>query len=78
MVYVSSVYCDWCFNYWSDNCLISAGGKPKGVQDIYSLDAVAYKGSDYYWSPIRKSAPDYRLDKPIMITQNSRYISFLF
>lgn len=64
---LDSKVCDYCFNYYSDECLRIAGGKDKGVLDYYQIHTYPFGGNFSTFSPIVKSAADLKLDKPVMI-----------
>ncbi len=59
--------CGNCFNIYSDECMVNAGGKEHGKLDFYQMHT-------YEWSaefPIKNKADYYGLDKPLIIGEFS-------
>jgi len=54
-------------NYYSDHCLTSVGGEPKGTIDFYQFHSYVWQGKFATNSPFKHRASDYNLDKPIIV-----------
>ncbi|XP_012936321.1 mannan endo-1,4-beta-mannosidase [Aplysia californica] len=56
-------------NHYKDSCLKAAGGKEKGVLDFYSVHSYSNFPNNQFdvTSVFKHSAPDYGLDKPIVV-----------
>ena len=57
------------FNYYSDECLLAAGGKSLGVLDFYQIHTYRHS-SDGNWEagqPMVQAEADYSLLKPLVI-----------
>jgi mannan endo-1,4-beta-mannosidase len=62
------------FNYWSDECLVKAGRKPKGILNFYQIHTYASAGTGRFskGSPFNVKGPGaYQLDKPVLIGEFS-------
>ncbi|CAG2176469.1 unnamed protein product, partial [Oppiella nova] len=59
--------CSDCFNLYQDQCLVAAGGKANGVMDFYQIHSYEC-GQEH---PIKRSAQQYGLDKPLMVGEFS-------
>ena len=62
------------FNYFKDECLVSAGGKPNGVLDFYQIHTYAHPTAYDNGSPFGNGVVDvssYKLDKPMVIGEFS-------
>ncbi|ESO83347.1 hypothetical protein LOTGIDRAFT_204833 [Lottia gigantea] len=58
-------------NYFSDHCLIKAGGKKEGTLDFYQWHSYTWQGHFNSLSPFKHSASEYKLDKPLVIGEFS-------
>jgi len=54
-------------NYWTDECLVKAGGKANGVMDFWQIHSYAYNGKFNSQAPFEHEAKDYGLDRPIVV-----------
>ncbi|CAG2111639.1 unnamed protein product [Medioppia subpectinata] len=63
----STGQCDHCFNLYQDQCLVAAGGKANGVLDFYQMHSYEC-GAEH---PIKRTAEQYSLDKPLMVGEFS-------
>jgi len=59
--------CSGCRNYYTNACLSGAGQKSNGYIDFYQMHTYTYNGAYSAWSPMKKSASNYGLDKPLVI-----------
>lgn len=61
------------FNYYKDECLILAGGDPRGVLDVYQIHTYANNLTGVFLagSPFNHRAEDYQLTKPLIIGEFS-------
>ncbi|XP_076822827.1 mannan endo-1,4-beta-mannosidase-like [Clavelina lepadiformis] len=61
------------FNYYSDHCLIQAGGRSLGTLDFYQIHTYAWNGAYSTTSPMvpTNSASLYQLNKPLVIGEFS-------
>lgn len=55
------------FNFFSDECLVSAGGEQNGILDFQQLHSYAFNGQYGVHSPLRQKATDYQLKVPLVI-----------
>ncbi len=63
--------CHGCHDYFSDECLRGAGGKQNGIIDLYNMHTYTWNGKYTDYSPMKKVASDYKLNKPIIIGEFS-------
>jgi len=63
------------FNYFKDECLISAGGKQNGVLDFQQLHTYAFNGKYDTHSPIYQVRDDFGLDIPLVIGEFENQLS---
>ena len=76
------------FNYYKDECLLAAGGKPNGTLDFYQIHTYAHASKFDVGSPFGTGVNDvksYKLDKPMIVgefsagsTNGKRTISNLY
>nr|BBB35836.1 endo-1,4-beta-mannanase [Eisenia fetida] len=59
-------------NYYTDNCLIDAGGDSLGVIDFYQMHTYAWEGAYTSSSPLLVPNSQYNLDKPNNIGEFSQ------
>ena len=62
------------FNYYKDECLVSAGGKINGVLDFYQIHTYAHATAYDNGSPFGNGVVDvssYKLDKPMVVGEFS-------
>lgn len=59
--------CSNCYNIYRDECLVAAGGKANGKLDFYQMHT--YEWSEQF--PMKRNAPDYGLDKPLIVGEFS-------
>jgi len=59
--------CSNCFNIYEDECMVRAGGKDNGKLDFYQMHT--YECSAEF--PIKRTAEQYGLDKPLIIGEFS-------
>jgi hypothetical protein len=55
------------YNYYSDNCLIKAGGKTNGILDFYQMHTYSWNGAFSSTSPMKNTFTSYGLTKPLVI-----------
>ncbi|XP_055895654.1 mannan endo-1,4-beta-mannosidase-like isoform X2 [Biomphalaria glabrata] len=55
------------FDFYSDSCLVKAGGKPLGVMDFFQYHSNSWHGVFDDVSPFKHSSSDYKVNKPILI-----------
>jgi len=63
--------CDYCFNYYKDECVREAGGKQKGVLDFYQIHTYQWQNKYTEFSPMLKTAAELKLDKVVIIGELS-------
>jgi mannan endo-1,4-beta-mannosidase len=63
--------CVHCHNYYKNECLHGAGGKPKGVLDFYQIHTYTNNGKYNEFSPMKKTAAAFKLNKPLIIGEFS-------
>ena len=55
-------------NYWSDACLVEAGGHASGVLDFYEVHSYAQPNQPFdAFSPFVHGAGDYEFDRPLLV-----------
>ncbi|XP_046463075.1 mannan endo-1,4-beta-mannosidase-like [Daphnia pulex] len=54
-------------NYYTDSCLVAAGGKANGKLDFYQMHTYAFNGQWGPDAPFKVSASSYGLNKPLVI-----------
>ncbi|XP_012942702.1 mannan endo-1,4-beta-mannosidase isoform X2 [Aplysia californica] len=57
----------WLVNHYSDTCLVAAGGRPLGTLDFYEYHSYSWDGIFDGVAVFRHSAPDYKMNKPILV-----------
>lgn len=58
-------------NFYTDECLLAAGGRQGGTLDVYQIHTYSWQGSFSPTSPFKISGWDYNLDKPLIIGEFS-------
>ncbi|XP_046551546.1 uncharacterized protein LOC124261281 [Haliotis rubra] len=59
------------FNYYKDECMKKAGGKPQGHLTFYSTHTYDGEKTQIFdsWAPFLHNASEYKLDKPLVIAE---------
>eukprot|EP01095_Lingulamoeba_sp_RSL-Kostka_P008491 TRINITY_DN2862_c2_g1_i1.p2 TRINITY_DN2862_c2_g1~~TRINITY_DN2862_c2_g1_i1.p2 ORF type:complete len:355 (+),score=104.36 TRINITY_DN2862_c2_g1_i1:79-1065(+) len=60
------------FNYYTDECLITAGNQSNGYLDVYEVHSYSYNGKYDNESPFLNTYSDYDLDKPLIVGEFSQ------
>ena len=55
------------YNYYSDNCLLKAGGKTNGKLDFYQMHTYSWQGNFASSSPMKNTFSGYGVVKPLVV-----------
>lgn len=55
------------YNYYSDSCLIKAGGKTNGILDFYQMHTYSWQGVFSASSPMKNNINSFGLNKPLVV-----------
>jgi len=59
-------------DYYTDNCLVAAGGMSDGTMDLYQMHTWAWQGQYSASSPVNQANSAYRLNKPNVLGELSQ------